>query len=118
VRVSLETIIPVSKLDAIDIYNLEMSVPTSNVPLACAPSQFAALLLAPGFSQVCAVSNVEGMLQYRAESVKGDCGQVLVEAETGNVVGMHVAKERCADKLGLGLPFTPEVLRLLEDFRK
>lgn len=110
--------IPCNRLDSIDVYKLSTAIPSSNVPLGIAPSSFAGILMAPSFLQIGGINVVEGLLQYRAESVKGDCGQVMIDGETGNIVGMHVAKQRCADKMGLGIPFTPELLSALEDFRR
>jgi hypothetical protein len=117
---SLITTLRESNLDGIDVYALQFKgiVPFSSVPLGIPPNSFPGILLAPGFLQVGGINTVDGMLQYRAESVRGDCGQVMVDGETGNVVGLHVAKDKCSDKVGLGVPFTPTILGKLKDFQR
>jgi hypothetical protein len=110
----------VAKHDNIHIYRCDTKLTVRDFPLALPKSEFPALITAPAFTQVSsAVYNpTEGLLTYTIDSVAGDCGQPVIDAETGCIVGIHIGvnKLQKVARVAYATAFTETVLREIKDF--
>jgi hypothetical protein len=104
-------------IDHLVLYKLDKEVPYQSMKLGVANVHSTGLIMSNSFCQVSAVELLEreGRLQYTGDSVRGDCGQIVYDADTGNVIGIHVAINKTASRVCLGIPFTAELLREMKE---
>jgi hypothetical protein len=104
-------------IDHLVLYKLDKEVPYQPMNLGVANVHSTGLIMSNSFCQVSAVEYLEreGRLQYTGDSVRGDCGQIVYDADTGNVIGIHVAINKTASRVCLGIPFTAELLREMKE---
>jgi hypothetical protein len=93
-------------IDHLMLYKLDREVAYQSMKLGVANVHSTGLIMSNSFCQVSAVEFLEreGRLQYTGDSVRGDCGQIVYDADTGNVIGIHVAINKTASRVCLGIP--------------
>lgn len=93
----------------------------SKVPIGLAPptAEFPTLVQSKQFGQTTSSIFDEqiGIITYLLDSAPGDCGQPVVNGETGKIVGMHIgiSKTNKQAKVAYALGFTAPLLRKITD---
>jgi len=104
-------------VDHLVLYQLADVVPYLKVKFNVANTHSTGVMLANSFIQVSAIELLEkeGRLQYTGDSIRGDCGQAIVDTDSGSIIGIHVAINRTASRVCIGIPFTAQLMREFAD---
>jgi hypothetical protein len=106
-----------NNLEGVKLLMVAEDLPCNNLKLNIPVSEFPGVIISPSFSQVSSVKFLPdtGLLVYVADSQAGDCGQPVVDAESGNVVGFHIGvnKNNKQARVAYALALTPKLLNLI-----
>jgi len=108
--------------DGVVVGLIKQSISSVPLPLGVPASEFPAIVQGPSFSQTTSsvYDNDIGLITYVLDSNPGDCGQPVVNAETGKIVGMHigVSSQNKQAKVAYALGFSANLLRKITDLVK
>jgi hypothetical protein len=106
-------------LEGVKLLLTSSDVPFNGTKLNIPESEFPGIIIAPSFSQISSVKYLPevGLLSYIADSVEGDCGQPVLDTETGNIVGFHIGVNKLNKqaRVAYALALSPRLLGLIGD---
>jgi hypothetical protein len=107
-----------SGAEGILLYEFKGTLPVNKIAMATPPSEFAGIIIAPGFSQISSCQHIDNsLIAYIAESTFGDCGQPVIDTEKGTVVGFHIGVNKSArvSHFAYAVALSPILLRNLNN---
>jgi hypothetical protein len=105
-------------VEGVSLYEFKGTLPTNKIAMATPPSEFAGIIIAPGFSQISSCQHIDNsLIAYIAESTFGDCGQPVIDTEKGTVVGFHIGVNKSArvSHFAYAVALSPTLLRNLSN---
>lgn len=113
-------------IDTIIVYEIEKEVPYVTIARATPSKLFKGKIQSRSFDQVSSFctfdTNNDKRIQYEVESQFGDCGAFIIDSDALTMVGLHCGVKKntkgkaSSVRIGIGIPFTPFILKGLSAF--
>jgi len=113
-------------IDAICVYEIEKEVPYVTIARATPAKLFKGKIQSRSDDQVSSFCTFDlkndKRIQYEVESQFGDCGAFIIDSDALTMVGLHCGVKKntkgkaSSVRIGIGIPFTPFILKGLSAF--